>query len=130
METGHYEPLEPCTIQLVVHYLLQMNNNAAIGPGMCGVRQAQLGRQVHKDICVRSSAIATVVKVVDMITGKSSLLLSPWRTANLTTIEKMMSHSQDLQPFIKIKLNAMSMEGGDALPHVMDRRALRNAVLV
>ncbi|MPC37136.1 hypothetical protein E2C01_030610 [Portunus trituberculatus] len=60
---------------------------------------SQLGRQVHKDIYVHSSAMATTdisCKCCDLITGKSSLMLSPWRTVNLTTIETMMSHSQDL----------------------------------
>ncbi|MPC83464.1 hypothetical protein E2C01_078175 [Portunus trituberculatus] len=53
--------------------------------------RAQLGRQVHKDICVLSSAMVIidiiVVKAGNLITGKSSLLLSPWRTVNFTTLD-------------------------------------------
>ncbi|MPD01648.1 hypothetical protein E2C01_097185 [Portunus trituberculatus] len=54
------------------------------------VGRAQLGRQVHRDICVLSSTMSTIdisCKSCEFDYWESSLLLSPWRSVNLTTLE-------------------------------------------
>ena len=42
------------TFSMITHYLSEINNNAAIRPGMC------CGRQVRRDISVLSFAMATI----------------------------------------------------------------------